>query len=560
MAVKAKVISGKGGWQGAATSLTGYTITEDSTPLDPADSSGSTGSISFGVSEDKNANGTIALLGATLNLSDSDNGQISGLVRTLNTINGETTVQLESSLSLLNADRLVNGYSGTLRGAFTYYFSLVGIGTPGFTVADDIALRTVAFQGWTGKIWDGLKEICAAQGIEISYVSNKIVVRSPRGREAVHYRDSSVEFSISNNEETALAIEIYAYHNEYKSFAVVYPPVRGEASPISVDAGEIKVITAEINASIIALVQPEALATINPMYSQVSGYVVVDKDGKTVAPGIWAGAGGKVRVGMGESPDEIMITVTGASLANGPFQLGIKQDDDTISTLLVGGEAIISNPEKLTIATGADPAIVTQKVGITVDNPQISTLAEAYAAGLRAASAYGGVSRALKISTARINRVGESGSASFYTFDEFAAEYNPTTFTQWEASVQWNGKTFANFEEFYAAVHANDFSNQAFGNVGGARVRYRDAWYRIRTSQINPLGLQYTAEPDTLVADFEINFAGEDGSGMTFVEYETMMAGKTFDDQAASPLWRTYSSEITEGYGSSPYGSGSYGY
>ena len=543
MAVEARVSAGNGAWQGAATSITNYTIKEDSTPLDPSDSSGSTGSISFGVSEDPDADGTIALLGSTINVADSANGEISGLVRTISVSDGTAGIELETSLSKLNVDRLVKGFNGTLRAAFTYYFSLVGIGTPGFTVADDIALRNVTFQGWTGKLWDGLKEICTAQGIEISYVSNKIIVRSPRGREAVHYRDAGVDFDITNNDDAARAIEIYAYHNEYKTFAIVYPIDRGDAAVISVEPGEVKLVRAEVSASIIAIVQPFALMTIDPVYSNTSGYVVLDKDKNVIPPALWEATGGKVTVAMGDSPQEILITITGGSgslISRGPFQFGVLQGDDVVSSLVIGGEAIICAPEKLTIPTGANPDIITQEIGITVDNPQISTYAEAYSAGLRAATRYGGVSRSISIKAARINRVGESGSERYYTFAEFAVEYANTTFAQWQAvGAPWYNKTFANFEDYYRSIHANDFSNQAFGNVGGARVKYRDAYYRIRSVSISPLGLQYDAEPDTLVSDFELKFAGETGTGTTFAQYEAMMVNKTFDDQAASPLWRT---------------------
>ncbi len=79
----------------------------------------------------------------------------------------------------------------------------------------------------------------------------------------------------------------------------------------------------------------------------------------------------------------------------------------------------------------------------------------------------------------------------------------------------------------------DDFENQVFGNVGGARVRYRDAWYRIRSTSINQDGIQgASAERDTIFSDFNAEYAG-----LTFADWNAIFDGYNFEDYSLIPLY-----------------------
>lgn len=77
-----------------------------------------------------------------------------------------------------------------------------------------------------------------------------------------------------------------------------------------------------------------------------------------------------------------------------------------------------------------------------------------------------------------------------------------------------------------------DFTNQVFGNVGGARIPFRQAVYRIRSATISQNGITTaTAESDTLFSDFNPAWVGED-----FASFNSWFAGYKFEDFAVIPL------------------------
>jgi hypothetical protein len=55
--------------------------------------------------------------------------------------------------------------------------------------------------------------------------------------------------------------------------------------------------------------------------------------------------------------------------------------------------------------------------------------------------------------------------------------------------------------------------------------------YRIRSVNVSPIGVDYTAEADTTFADFDTS-----ATGKTFAEFDTSFAGLTFNDFALIPL------------------------
>ena len=82
-----------------------------------------------------------------------------------------------------------------------------------------------------------------------------------------------------------------------------------------------------------------------------------------------------------------------------------------------------------------------------------------------------------------------------------------------------------------ASLTKDDFVNQAFGNIAGARVPYRYSIYRIR-SHATEEDTSYDAEEDTLFADFEPLW--DNG---TFGDFDDFWDGFTFGEFDLIPLW-----------------------
>jgi hypothetical protein len=184
----------------------------------------------------------------------------------------------------------------------------------------------------------------------------------------------------------------------------------------------------------------------------------------------------------------------------------------------------------ITVPTGAPLSKTATVVGVTIDNPFISTLEDAYSAAMLAAGRYASPQQTLSVSATVINRAGEPGSIVYPTFANFDSAQVGKTFSQFDTSV--GSMTFAQFTEQQFALVADSFANQAFGNVAGARVKFRDSWYRIRNATVTPETINFNAERDTIFDDFTTAWTGK-----TFAQFNSRWSGKTFEDFGVISLW-----------------------
>lgn len=534
MAVTLKVI-GNGHFQGAATNLSGYSATEDSTPIDPSDSSGGTGMIEFTVVEDPDPEGTILLLGDTIELEDGSNGRTRGIVSAVSGSNGESSVSAYSRLGMLNAEKNIPPFRGTLGDAFRYYLAQVEI-TEGVVVDDTIRDRAVVFSGFTGNLWEAMKQMCAAQQVEISLVSSNIVLRPLRSREVVSRHDVTQGWTVETG-DSAQFVEVNYYNNEYKVNAPLYPKngVWDEDLQIyQVDANETIEVEIPVDASVLSVRQPQPRLFV-PRYFEgtESVYAIAGDDGLPIPPAQWVDGGGKVTVEIMEDSHTLKVTIKGPNEPEyAPYKLAMSSGpSDSYSSLRIVGTGVFYDKQVLTLPTGAPASKTAQVVGATVDNPFISTISEAYTAGMRAAAAWSGTKQRIEVTSTTVNRKGDKGGRKYPTFADFKAEYSGTTFAQWK--VLWAGKTFEDFNNAMFERVQDDFENQAFGNVTGSRVKFRNQWYRIRSATIDQAQITYSAERDSTFGDFKKLW-----QGATFADFKTRYAGKTFADFGVISLWR----------------------
>lgn len=537
MAITLKVV-GNGHFSGSETNLSGYSVDEDATPIEPSDSSGGTGVSRFTVTEDSSAEGTILLRGDTVEIEDGSNGRTKGTVTSVAGSETEATINAGSRLNALVLECTMLPFAGTLEAAFRYYLSIGGI-TSGIVIDPVIGARIVALPAWTGNLWDHIKKLCIAEQMEVSLVSSNIVLRPLRQRIVETVKNTDLSWSVDDG-SLAQTVEIYYHSNTYVGQALVYPVIGETAAIMQVDTNELSITEVKIDGSIMGVMQPDAIDVVPRYYTEpISAYSVIDSKGNKIPPLVWKQAGGGVTFEVGEDLQSVIITVIGASLTeNAPYRLaGIDPtssqlgEAEAYSSIRVVAEAIVSTPQVLTLPTGMPLSRTGQVVGVTVDNPFISTLSQAYTTGLLLAGKYAGAAQTINVSATVVNRKSEPGSVRYPTFAEFDAQWVGKTFAQFTAANA--GKTFAGFTAEYFALVADTFENQAFGNVVGARVRFREAWYRIRSSTVTNDIISYSAERDTLISDFNSVWAGA-----TFADFNAKMVGKTFEDFGVIPLWR----------------------
>lgn len=504
MRTEVTINGGSSFFQGSVAEVIDFSSTEDATTIDPSNYNGGFGQItvtSRPVKDTKMAQGKIMML------SDADKGKTTGIVRDVVVTDKIATFTGDSVLGLFNTFHTTGPIIGTLEQAFNAYADLVGI-TNLVEVDPSIASRSVQYPGFSGNVWDTIKRITAAEQIEVALVYDKIVVRPLRTLQANLDRSSSLTESV-NTQSTAKLVQVYYYPTETVAQGVVYPVVGEEPNILQVDAGETREFVLPLKASMTSINQPVPYYNLpyDTWDNTPGAYVVCGNDGLPIQPAQWAAQGGLLSVALDETGSTITVTVTGASNVNlAPYRIAESSGASTFySALHITGAGVRWTEEMITLTTGATSKTTGEEVGATVTNPYIQTLAQAYTAGMRASGTYAGPVYTVSGTALNINRAGGNRDeirATFLDYNRWWTETHPgeTQFANFNAA--WNGQTFAQFNAFWDERMANLFTNQAFGNAVGARVRLDDAFFRINTATISSRDISYSASLDTTIGDY----------------------------------------------------------
>ena len=542
MAIKVTfTLSGPLGAEGEiSTQLIDYSVTEDSTPLSAGDSSGSVGTFSATLPRDAGAFvsaprsfrtllatvGPTIFEGSEIRLTDSRKGY------TLGNVTGVTESRDGATITLTGVSRLgklsvygiqAQPFVGTLRNAFLYYAALAGVTTDVF-VDDEIAGRPVVFQGWHGELWYSMKQMAAAQDCDLSLVSGVILLRAIRKREATQNRETSRSIATGGG-TLAQAVEIYRYNNRAVTDELVYPPGgwNEEVEVMNVNAGENAEYTLPLSASITTFQSPVMQTHVAPDYSASSVYTIVADDGLPVPPGLWDAYGGSLTVEISPDTRNLLVTLrgpvgtplaSGAAATNFSVALGSDVTGNRYSTFRVVGTGVAFDKTKVTIRTGVPASATATEVGVTIDNPFISTVDELYRTGTRAARLYAGASMSLSGQVISINKRGDTGQAQYPTYgsvrDEVIGRLGAGTTYADEQIIYPPGATYGSVRDYWFDFFRDDDVDQVFGNAQGARVFDKKSrrWYRIRSATPTPAGISIQADDDLLYGDHVAFYQG----------------------------------------------------
>lgn len=519
----------------------GYSVVEDASPVDPSDTSGGTGQTTVSMAEN---NETFFLLNKSLDLRDDALGTTRGIVKSLASTDGKATVTADGRLALLAAERTAQPFTGTLGDALRYYFGLVGIKAEAKNrILIDKSLEDiyVALPGWQGEVWLKVnKQLAPAYGFEVSLVSGNVVVRKTRQRTAVTFRDISTARSLDSS-EAAQAVEIFYYNNVFRTDALAYP-VGGWNPDVEVfqaDANELVTYEVELSASLTAVQQPIAVDSVGRTYNSSSVYAVAGGDGLPITAAQWEARGGSLKVAIIEDTKTLRITIRGARDAiYAPYRIAMSAGpSDWYSSLRIVGTGVFQEEESVILPTGANPDRVSTEEAPSVKNEFISTLTNAYDRGVWASARWAGPKQSISASSGGIQHGGENSSYAYPTIADFnAAQLVGGSFRLISAfNTEYAGRTVASFNEEWTALARAEFANQAFGNVIGARVKKHLHWWRIRSTTITESSVQYTAERDTTVGDF--NAVWTKGTP-TIADFNTLWAYHSLSDFTIAPLRR----------------------
>lgn len=497
--------------------FTEYSDQEAATPLAAGDSSGQVGTISFTLPRlDPELNpdhptvkyGENWVIGRPIRLEDSRKGFTLGKATSIQTSRGSATTQItaNSRLGELNVYNVqAQPFSGVLADVFQQYLALANV-TVDFLADPEIASQQVVFPGWNGELWFHLKQMAAAIDCDISLVSGVILLRPIRSRVAIRGRDVERSGSVGGG-SLAQSIVVNQYNNRPITNELVYPPGgwTEDVTTINVNSGESVEEVLELSASVSSIVQPVQQTFVSQGHDSSSVYTVVGDDGLPIPPAQWTARGGRLRVEV--NPDTTSLTVyitapTGIRNKDGKeigvYGIALSSESNTgrYSTLRILGSGVAFSKEEVRVYTGVSDNETSTEVGITIDNPFLSTRDQVYTAGVRAVRDYSGTSMSINGTVTAINQRGNTGEVNLRTYAEMETSHLGRTYAQ--VQTLNSGKTYTQVQEAFNAGIENDFENQVFGNVAGARIWDEGSrrWYRIRTGTMTPDLIQFEAEDD----------------------------------------------------------------
>lgn len=513
-----------------------FDVQEDATPLAAGDSSGQVGTISFNLgipdpdivpNHPINRFGEAHLIGERVRLEDSRKGFTLGRVSSVSRAGSQViSVSALARLGELNVYGVqAPPFIGTLEDAFQTYLGLANVQS-GFFVDPSVATRSVVFPGWNGELWFNLKRMAAAVDCDISLVSGVILLRPIRAREVTRGRDLD-RTSSAGGGSLAQFIEVYQYNNRAVSNELVYPPGgwTEEVSVINVNAGETVEEVIELSASVSSVSQPVMQTFVARDYAASSVYTVTGDDGLPITPEAWAATGGSLSVSINPDTTSLTVTVTAPqTLPNkdgapiGVYSISLSSEESTgrYSTLRLVGSGVAFDKQLKRIPTGVGSRETATEVGVTIDNPFISTAADMYRTALRAVSEFNGTARRVSGSVSSVNRRGDSGSITLKTYAQIQTLHSGKTYAQ--VQTLWAGKTYLEIQNSLNSEQNSLFENQVFGNVSGARVWDRSTrrWYRIRSATLNADMITFEADDDLLHSDVAPAL-----SGQTYAQVQT---------------------------------------
>lgn len=546
-------VTGTGRFKGHETSVGFYEYSEGAMPHDVFDQSGEVGQLSFQVDEDDRGR-SILLYRDGVELQDNLYGFITGSVNGFNYTDGFVEITGTSRLNLINTEGVVTPEVTTVANYLRDIFNAASI-TSDIIVAPNVSTKPIVTPAFEGNLWVLLKQFAALHQLDVSLVRNTIFVRPMREREITI--ESVANEILTLTEDTLVQkFEVAYYNYEQRDDALAYP-VGGWTQDVevySVEANETVVFDIPVGAFLSEVKQPIVTTFVSKEYSGPDSlYTVSGNDGLPIPTNLWTDFGGRMSFELTDLGRNIQVTLRGPDLEElSPYTIGLSDGATEYSTLRIVGTGVFFDRQTAVIPTGLTANETPQEFGQEIDNVFISTFEEAYAAGVRARRRYSLPRQVFDTSGRRLERR-DFREFNYLILDDplsglldqnilgFASDDDAIIFFasfQSYANTLPIGYTFDDFNASYASATFEDFTQslaelvtQSFGTIAGSRVRFQDAYYRVRNTRVSAEEASASAEYDTLFGDVNSVW-----SGKTFGEFTNAVAGLDFDDYALIPL------------------------
>lgn len=513
------------------SNITGYSYSEEATPIAPGDSSGGVGSLSFEALDDEQ--NVILIFNDDLMLTDSHNGSITGHVNNVSGNNGVASFSGVSSLSRLNIIKTIPAINTTLGSLIEIILNEAGIFS-GIDIDSSITNISVVSPTYTGDLWVFLKDLCTAYEIEVALVSDTLRFRPVRQNVLRPVDKTSESWSVGEvNPSQYVEVNYYNYVDNDSFLAYPQGGWSKDVQVYQVDANQTLTIELPLDAYMEYIEQPIIQSTVGRYDSSASVYCVAGNDGLPIVPLEWINNGGSLNAELDSSGQKIIVTLTGANITSkAPFRIGVSSGpSDYYSSLRIIGKGISYEKKTIRQPTGLTVEDTSNIVGITVDNKFINTEAQARDAALRTVVKYAIPNQTYSFDGPNLGDFltvpGTVVYTHFFEYDDSLPEGE--LFNQLDSTLSdWD---FLTFDARLPTSVVDGVTGQIFGNVAGARVRFRDSWYRVKSATITQDNISVTSEWDNMFSDFNTENASK-----TFADVNATFDQLSFTDFAIVPM------------------------
>lgn len=432
-----------------------FQLTQDSQPLNPADSGGGVGDYSVSVKIPEFGETVFSEYG-----SRYLQGKRSRLTTTHGVANGTITdvsdtdlsllqVQCQTELGALNAyDITAPPYTGDLGGLITEYFALIAESAPEFTIDPELGALPITAPSWEGELWFHLKQLCMAYDMQLSFKQEGGVHFGKTPGNDMAALDVSGVTTTNDAQRRARAVEVVKYTTERRENTLLYPPGGWDdgAEVITVGPGETVTHTLELEASVESWDVPQYDSYVAKDTAERSVFTIVDENGATVPLGTFRARGGAISFTL--NPDRqsftVKITAPGTYLRDDgrsritSYSIGSRFGDagTQYSTLRIVGTGVHITPETVKINTGLSDRETGTEVGATLDNIFVTTWSQVRRLGARMAAAYAGFSPKISYDVPTTpGGWGDSGAGALLKGSRMDYRHRSSTYTPGGVSV-----------------------------------------------------------------------------------------------------------------------------
>lgn len=307
------------------------------------------------------------------------------------------------------------GYDNTLLGTRTSYgdvanyflsegsvlpekFPVTQVDASYTLTAETAANAPTKVPGFTGNVWEKIKEFCSITEVDVFFDKDAIRFRSRYEQVFDSVSSTSVPpqrltksdlgYSLENR-ETSKYVDVTYYEMVGDPNTFTSNELWRADTVYSLDKGEYKEEIVQTDSTFTVLMQPVVVNGVPVPYTWGYGaYVVTGNDGYIVDPQWWQDNGGSIRVEATGTAGEIKIKMSAPNVdtARAPYRISEGVADRP--ALYIRGTGLnLGKPKTLRLATGAGDAA---QEAVTYDSQFITNVQLAYNAGYKAADSQGG--------------------------------------------------------------------------------------------------------------------------------------------------------------------------